>query len=76
MKRTHKTQREPERIIKLYDWLWRRANDGKRPLFCKLKLASLTGRAIVLLIPQMLPIHQAIKSPAFRDAVAKIIHSN
>jgi hypothetical protein len=71
-----KTQRSPERIIKLYDWLWRRVNKGKSPLFCELKLSTLSERALYQLIPQMIPIHQALKSRKYRDAISVIIHSN
>ena len=71
-----KTQRSPERIIKLYNWLWDRAVKSKHPSFYQLQADTLTGRCIALLIPQRLRIKEAMKSPAYRKAVAKIIHSN
>lgn len=68
--------RDPERIIKLYHWLWRRAIHYKRPPFYKLKPVSLTGRALWQIVPQMVKVDEAMKSRAFRDAVSVIIHSN
>ena len=71
-----KKQRDPERIIKLYDWLWRRANKGKYAPFLKFKPRTLTGRCIMLLALPRTRIHVAMKSQAYRDAVSKIIYSN
>ena len=68
--------RDPESIIKLYHRLWRRAVESKGVPFDKLKPKTLTGRSIVLLIPQMLRIRQAMNSQAYRDAVSILIHSN
>lgn len=69
-------QRSPERTIKLYNWLWRRSIKSKTPPFVALQPRTLTGRCIVLIIPQMLRIDKAMKSPAYREAVSKIVHSN
>ncbi len=69
-------QRDPERIIKLYDWLWRRANNGKFPPFCKINPKTLTARSIVLLAPPRALIREVMKTQAYRDAVSKIIRSN
>lgn len=69
-------QRDPERIIKLYNWLWRRAVKSKRPPFTLLRPTTLTGRCIMLIMPQMLRISEAMKSREYRDAVSVIIHSN
>jgi hypothetical protein len=68
--------RSPERIIKLYDWLWARAVKGKEMPFDQLKPTTWTGRAIYLLIPHRLQIREAMKSQEYRDAVSVIIHSN
>ena len=68
--------RSPERIIKLYNRLWRRAVKLQERPFWQLKPNTLTGRSIVLLIPQMLQITQAMKSRAYREAVSLLIHSN
>lgn len=69
-------QRDPERIIKLYNWLWRRAVKSKLPPFNQLRPDTLTGRCIALLIPQMIRISEAMKSQKYREAIAMIIHSN
>jgi len=69
-------QRNPEQVIKLYDRLWRRANNGNYPPFAKLKTNTLTGRCIMLLRPQRAVIREAMNSRAYREAVSKIIHSN
>jgi len=76
-----KTQRSPEHIIKLYDWLWLRAKkDNKHThllvLTLNIKTYSLTERCILLLAPQMLRIRRIINTPAFRKAVLEIITSN
>jgi len=76
MLKRKKTERSPEHIIKLYDWLWRRANKGERPQMCQLNPKTLTGRCILLITSQMMPIHKLINSGAYRRAVLKIIHSN
>lgn len=69
--------RSPERIIKLYTWLWRRAVNSKcYPPFYQLQPKTLTGRCIALLIPQMLRIREAQNSRAYREAVSVFIHSN
>lgn len=66
-------QRSPERIIELYNWLWRRAAKGT---FSRLKPSTWTGRGIYLLIPEVIRIKEAMKSQKYRDAVSVIIHSN
>lgn len=68
--------RDPERIIKLYNWLWLRAINNKSAPFSQLQPSTWTGRAISLLVPQIIKIKQAMQSRAYRDAVSKIIHSN
>ena len=70
-------QRSPEQIIKLYDWLWRRAAKGTMGQhFSQMKPLTLTGRCIVLLGLQRARIHEAMKSRVYREDVSKIIHSN
>ena len=68
--------RSPERIIKLYNWLWDRAVKSKLPPFNQLQPVSLTGRALWQLVPQMVKIGEAMNSRKYRDAVSVIIHSN
>ena len=71
--------RSPTDIIKLYDWLWHRAYAKKLPLFLgglSPNALCLTERCILLLTPQMIPIHKVINSAACRRAILKIIHSN
>lgn len=69
-------QRDPERIIKLYDWLWRRADGSKCMPFLKLKPVTLTGHCIMLLSLPRARIAEAMKSQAYREAVSAIIQSN
>ena len=68
--------RDPQRIIELNNWLWRRAIYSECPPFRKLQPQTLTGRCIVLIVPQMIRIEEAMNSREYREAVTKIVHSN
>jgi hypothetical protein len=67
-------QRDPERVIKLYDWLSRRGSKSRA--FGKPLDHTLTGRCFMQLSPRRLAIRKAMMTPEFRDAISKIIHSN
>jgi hypothetical protein len=69
-------QRTPEDIIQLYDWLWKRATKDQQPPFVKLQPNTLTGRCILLLSLRRVAIRDAMKSRAYRNALAKFVHSN
>ena len=71
-------KRNPERIIKLYRWLWSRAVKHRVQLFLgrETNTLPLTERCLLLLAPSMSAIQQLLKSPAFHRAVEEIIHSN